>query len=618
MTGNVAKIKECRRSDALGHVTILRVTQGYPGKAYIGPECAKPASKTAFSTGQWFTPSTVHFRDGAELAAIVRKVMVASDAILVRGNVLPTKQRAIRRLKQDHADGSPAAIGREPNAFLMVDLDHIPNLDAIDPRTDPGGAWTFLLSLLPPSMARAQYGYQWSSSMCVGSDQAPEQLNAHLYVAMDEALGEAGAKTFLQDVGAYVLGKLRARGHLIVAKYVDAKMAEPNQAYYVARPRFIDGAPDPFPGTRAFRIHDGGEPTLDVAAVGSEILEWLETQPTSPPALKASKKRAAPAQKAVAVPTGGAARIYSLDALRAARDAVACREEERIAVIGGRRPIKEAGFVSKAITGIYDLTYGRVESGAVDPRWEAWHREGGFPEGQRDALCNCLSSLIVESLPLSMSRTEVSSYVVALLSPLVCNGWLASEWIGCGYQGAVLDRYEAAASGARDAFGRDARYHYRRKGISAAFDPQDDEIATYGLNFGDDNIIRASVRANSGISKREDFIAAASIHDERIAFLIAQGKSRREVAKTLGLPRGTIIRAMQRPTMPALVAAAEGALAAAAETVVVALPVRVVQAPTAVAAPAVVVALPVRPRKPNLMGFGSAALASPSRIPLTG
>ncbi len=626
MSQNVAKIKGCKKLEAVGHFTVLRdIKGGFPGKTYVGANCVKLTGKAAFSAGYRFDATTVYFRDGVQLANLARKLMAAGDCIIVRGSVVgPT--RGIRRLKSDQKNGDRATLANVPNGFLMADFDHVPNLFSIDPRTYGEAAFAYILSLLPKAMARSCIGYQWSSSTCVGSDDVPPDLGLHLFLALDEPLDEGQAKFFLKDLNDYVLSRLSERGHLRIAKYVDPKLSEAHQPHFLARPRFIDGACDPFPGLRAFGMHRGEYDTVDLNAVGSEIEGWRATRPSAVPSPGKPRDRV-PTGNSSKMPPVGTARIYSLDALRAARDAVACREGDRIEGAVGRRGRAEAIFVSRAITGVYNLTYGRVASGEHDPRFSAWHAEGGFPEGQRDGLTNCVASLIVESLPLTMSRSEVAAYVHALLSPLVCSGWLASEWIGCAYERSVLDRYEQAKAGEKDTLGRDRRYHYRKVGVSAAFDPQTDEILTYGLNFGDRQTVRAAERHQAGMTPMEQFAETrrACECDCQLAHLIAQGKSGREAGRILGLPRGKLVRALAHPQMPALIAAAEAELAAAAETIVVALPGRQPEAtpmPTSTPAltsaqpPATVVVLPIRPRKPVLTGANP--IQRPSRIPLTG
>ena len=279
---------------ARDHVLVLRPTAErlYPGKTVsLSPSGA--VEVTSFSNAVFFRPLLLPVDGIDSLHAALTRVAEGTDGagFVVRGQVWEgADPRSITRRKTGRKStrrgnfvikGRPRGLEDAERRWGVLDMDQIPNLPMVDPRRDPEHAMAFLRSLLPVTLQGARLSYQWSSSTALrgpGGRQLPEGiapavLGAHLRFWADQPMAEAEQRAMLKGICVYVAQQLAAMGAQVAhgVRYVDPSTATYSQPIYTLRPKFVNGAVDPFPGPMRYSLMDGGEPEVDVALLMAEL-----------------------------------------------------------------------------------------------------------------------------------------------------------------------------------------------------------------------------------------------------------------------------------------------------------------------------------------------------------
>jgi len=151
----------------------------------------------------------------SDVASLLTKISDFGNGFIVRGNPMNSEKPRLQARRFRCAPDQPATLRDVPKHLAVVDMDKVPNVLRIDPRTNPEGAAQFLLSLLPAAVASAQCIICWSSSMCVGQapGTAPETLSVHIYLWLVAPVGYEALKDILKGVDVHARDKLACTGH---------------------------------------------------------------------------------------------------------------------------------------------------------------------------------------------------------------------------------------------------------------------------------------------------------------------------------------------------------------------------------------------------------------------
>lgn len=546
-------------------------TGAHPGKSFSA------AGKTAYSTGAFFQAEDISFETVEELHAHLGRLGAEGKAFVVRSQRKPGLSKFVRR-SANRRGKAPAGLQHAMLRCLPLDLDHVPNVEGFDPRVDPIGAWRWLVSLLGTEFQDVRVSAAWSSSCCVGvpQGQAPEHLDARLWVMLDTPIGAKKAKRLMQFFGIRVTAFFAAYGIRLekasaktgnVRPYhaVDWKISEVQQPIYVAAPRFLDGLLDPLQTRSA--LLDGKRDEVaysdlqaamrleqpncadDVVTPG---IPFRETKTSAPKAKRTSRGRVRIPGRVV--PMAASARLIA--AQRATLD----------------EAIRGTGTEAYRVACSH-LYHRRV---ALEQVALVAHR-GGLPEGTRDEGCTRIASAIVASLPLGWTIDRVRAEVRQLLALVVDEEWLDVEWIGAKADASIIDRYRRASNGETADHGRDLRYAYSKKRLVEEWQPTYAEITELGLRSlcskADLSAAdRDAERLAEGRQDREDWLAVARARAPEVHRLRSEGLSLRKIVAATGLPISKVQRllALSDADVAELEQVMAPVVAAVAEVVVVA------------------------------------------------
>lgn len=465
---------------ASDHVLLLRTTAEhmFPGKAFS----LEPSGKlklTPYGDAVWFRPILLPV-DGIDSlhAAFCRTAEGADGAgFVVRGRVWEgADPRSITRRKNGRKTqrrgnvvlkGRPRGLDNAARHWGVLDMDKIPNLLGLDPRREPEQAIEFLRSLLPVTLQAVRLSWQWSSSTCVlGADGrqlpegiAPSTLGAHLRFWADQPMAELEMRATLKRINAYVTERLTGMGVQVIhgARYVDSATATYTQPIYTLRPRFLDGAFDPLPGSLRYGLTANGAPEVDIGLLLAELPQvGSKTSKTAEQLAEGKRIRAAAVaakgrannvmeftpglrrqNERLAGSSRPAAHKASADKQRAdhAWDTENRRLRERFVAtaVEDRKAIYRVRALSDMRKVIVDL----VEN---DPDWM---EAQGIPAGMRDHLmfkAACMLARVISH------PGHLRGAIRAWAHGLVSEHWYETEWSHKGDR-AVIDRAVQAHAG---------------------------------------------------------------------------------------------------------------------------------------------------------------------------
>ena len=502
-------------------------TGAHPGKRFTID------GKADYIQGVFFQGEDISFSTVPEMHAALVSIAEAGQAFLVRG------QRAhssayLRRCKM-RKGSTPRGLKPAKLHAFPIDCDKWPNVDGLDPRLEPVGAWSWMLGVLGAEF-EVDVSAHWSSSCCVRTPAgtAPETLDARFWVRLDKPVSEQGCRALLKVLDARVKAFYRTRGVEMDKRRhpVDPKLADIQQPIYLATPVF-DGIPDPLPSMRR-EFLEGNFREVSTASL------WSEVPPD--PAPGPAAEIVATLEKAVKAPRTrkGKMRVPGTVLPLAA---------------SGRLIAAQRNMLAAALAGTGSQEYREACTNLFHRRMAlelvalCGHR-GGVPEGERDEAATRIASALVASLPLGWSRERVRGEIRQLLVLVCGTEWTTVEWEQAGADASIIDRYLAASRGERTKQGRDLRYTYSKSRLLEEFSPTADEVLELGLRSLASDRDRSAAeyaeerQADGGLT-RDAWLAEARQHAPVVHRLHAEGLSARKIVAATGLPISKVLRLLK-------------------------------------------------------------------------
>lgn len=251
-------------------VTILRCAQTWPGMRKLYTLDAGVITKHERGKAKHFAAETVRVSGLGEFHALLCRVEQDPRALIVRGAILPSANRAWMKRR---TNGAEKTLFEVPRSWVMLDVDGIPLPPHLSTLNDPEGVARFALAYLAghlPEIARAGAVVQFSAS--AGLQELAETdprwrgvtrhgVSAHCYFWLDRPLGR-------EELERWVSGAKAAGAN------IDPAVLRPGQEHFTAAPLFGAGLYDPLAGRRTLLIPgDNLSPVVPAVAVpqrGSE------------------------------------------------------------------------------------------------------------------------------------------------------------------------------------------------------------------------------------------------------------------------------------------------------------------------------------------------------------
>lgn len=503
-----------------------------------------------------------------DVAQLLTKVSGYGNGFVVRGDGLNPSRSRFQARRFRAAPGRPATLADVPKHLAVLDMDKVPNVQGIDPRTNPEAATEFLLGLMPSSIRGAECIIRWSSSMCVGlnANTAPETLSAHVYVWLDAAVGYKALKDILKGVDAHARAEL-ARVGRHVSRVVDWKVAEPQQPVYVVAPLFGEGLSDPFPGAaRQLHLTLDRTPTVSLTTLRKEIeglaFAGAERAPRKQELLgsKTASNRVGLTKELVTEsirPSRFMLPLRELPALDIGIPEVASIERMtqvahvfRRKVHGSRISADMAVGRSRAAIELIRVAMARGIWGRDHDAFAEWRQTYGIPDGERDTWLCIIASLLAMACPDDAIRDGTLKRAIHAVGVKLCGSeWMASEWVRGSYDSSIMARARAAADGKTVEWrGQkvDPRYAYGFDRIRADLAIGDDEALALGLlSIAPDWIAAHNRRRADGHKTVLEIREERDAQRQAIKRMHRRGKSVRVIAGDLGLSPTTVTKLLK-------------------------------------------------------------------------
>lgn len=513
-----------------------------------------------------FEPRKV--RGLSDVAGLLTKISGYGNGFIVRGETInPAKSRfQPRRFRA--APGRPASLADVPKHLAVLDMDKVPNVQGIDPRTNPEAATEFLLGLMPSSIRGAECIIRWSSSMCVGlnADTAPETLSAHVYVWLDTAVGYEALKDILKGVDAHARQRLASVGRH-VSRVVDWKVAEPQQPVYVVAPSFGEGLIDPFPGdARQLHLTQDRTPTVSLRTLRKEIegiaigLDKPERTEQQILRSKTATSRVGLTKEMVTKPIRPSRFMLPLKQMPAMDigipEMASIERMTHIAhvfrrkVHGSRISADMAVGRSRAAIELIRVAMARGIWGREHDAFAEWAQAYGIPDGERDTWLCIIASLLAMACPDDAIRDGTLKRAIHAVGEKLCGTeWMENEWIRGGYDASIMARARAAADGKTVEWrGQkvDPRYAYGFDRIRADLAIGDDEALALGLlSIAPDWIAAHNRRRAEGHRTELEVREEQEALRQSAKRMHRRGKSIRAISADLDLSTNTVSKLLQ-------------------------------------------------------------------------
>jgi hypothetical protein len=311
-------------------------------------------------------------------------------------------------------------------------------------------------------------------------------------------------------------------------KLVDHRVALTSQLIYIAPPKFLPGATDPFAGRVRQKLLTRKRQSLAVDAVlkSLPVLEHARTTKS-----RASRKTGA-ARMPKARSTSVHVRGQIVPMAAAAREIAAARKACAAAVSGTDEQYLEA---------CCQLFQRRA---ALEMLALAAHR-GGLSEGGRNDGALMIASAIAASLPFTTGSIQLRRQIRDMLKLVVSEEWIDSEWEGSGDL-SVMGRFEEDALREAVTLKSGRRYAYSKPRLLDEWQPTQDEVDALGLmSLCSEKQRSASRRATAKAAKAPadtPWEAKVRILAPEAQRLHASGRSLRGIVSATGIPISTVRR----------------------------------------------------------------------------
>ncbi len=532
----------------------------YPGKQFH----RKPdggLAKVPYQQTRLFDAHITHVAGLHDLDGALRSIASKRLGFVVPGQLRnPDATRGIRRLSRDRK-GACATLESVPLHWLLFDLDKVPNVMGLDPRTEPDAARRWLLSLLPEAVRRADTIVRWSSSLCIGVDEPPAALSAHVWAWLSEPLDATEVKTLLIRADAHARHILEATQAVAGSKrVVDWKTTEAQQPIYVAPPLLLDGIADPFTAEERQVVVRSTNNMVDVTALRDEMaaIAVFPTAASSPKRRVARASRDESTWIAAPLPIVVRPCLPLPDARNLGRDHVLIGD---IAALTGqaageqttKRAADRTYGSGRMAAEIIRVALARIEWGKVHPAFSAWSETGSVPDGERDTWLSRIAMCLAHALPhAALLDGRLAGLVSRIGNALCSEAWTVDEWLRGGFGKSI---YEKAASAARGETVKwqnrevDARYQAVASNMRRDLAIGDDEIrALRLLSLADGSMLRANRRVLASGTQVAPMAKPRSLPGERVDLLPvvqalrAGGRSLRSIVSDTGVPISTVRR----------------------------------------------------------------------------
>ena len=548
---NLTVLVPCRGRDG---------TRAYPGKSYArGPDGSLESRGFNLRTNRVFDAHQAPVACIEDLHDVLLRVQERRLGIVVPGRLLnPERRTGVRRLVNDRP-GCPATLASVPLPWLLLDLDKVPNIHGLDPRTQPDEARNWLLSLLPWALRRARCVVRWSSSTCVGTEGPPATLSAHAWFWLDGLLARAEAKATCMAVDSHIRRALsltaRPRGN--GGWLCDWKTTEGQQPIYVAPPLCEDGVADPFaPGERTV-LAGGPDPEVVLDDLRAELEQYAgQGQPAGPAPARTTRKAGGakrpgteakpwprperPARAPLVLPATPLLHRDHPLVLEIRAHTMQARKEA-----AGKRAVDAVLGAGRAAAELVRIALARVEWGREHDDFGAWAEVGGVSEGERDMWLYSVAACLAHALPAERVLDGSLRDLVTRVGETICGSeWTATGWVKDRCDGAVIAKAVQAARGesiVRDGRRWDPRYRWSAAALRRDLGIGDDEGRALGLlTLAEGATEKRSRRALVSLRKPEPAPDARTADRAEVVRLRAKGLSLRAVSARTGVPVGTV------------------------------------------------------------------------------
>tara|TARA_R110002073_G_C9484579_1_gene580285 strand:- start:343 stop:3543 length:3201 start_codon:yes stop_codon:yes gene_type:complete len=191
-------------------MTLLTSVSGHAlVKSFRGPDVIQQP----FSTGKLFNVSEESVSDLQSLSALLHRLESDPTHTAIKGSLTDGQTNPVPRNKETFI--------ATPRQWCMIDID---SLAWDGDLSDQQAMLSYATQQLPVEFQSVDFWYHFSSSMGIKSG-----INAHLWFWLDRPCSDNEMKAWLSGCP------------------VDMRMFNPIQIHLTAKPRFVDGAVDPYP-----------------------------------------------------------------------------------------------------------------------------------------------------------------------------------------------------------------------------------------------------------------------------------------------------------------------------------------------------------------------------------
>ena len=210
--------------------TLIPILTSTSGNALVKTFSGPDLTELSFATGKAFTVTAEPVSDLQSLSRLLQNLENEPTKTIIRGSLVDGQLCSVPRNKNTFT--------ATPRQWCMIDIDSLAwNGDIIDQQA----MLSYATQHLPVEFQNINFWYQFSSSMGIKSG-----IRVHLRFWLDRPC-------FDNEMEAWLSGCP-----------VDMRMFNPIQIHLTAKPRFVDGAVDPYPDRSGLFEAGSGSSTVPV------------------------------------------------------------------------------------------------------------------------------------------------------------------------------------------------------------------------------------------------------------------------------------------------------------------------------------------------------------------